>query len=166
MARGLGFRQIHLLSFSSQRWGRLFESIAKSSALQDGWGRSNCVIIYVDLYFSGWHWRILWDRDRGLNHSTLPYSWVNNKCRWEHIVTMKTDFGLKVVTEKSLLHMHKVNMWSAQALTPWKPACSSFSLPKIASLIRPSKTSLQTLTDNLTLDQKWVSFEQFEVNLL
>ena len=116
MARALGLRQIHLLSFSSQRWGRLFESIAKSSALQDGWGRSNCVIIHVDLYFSGWHWRILWDRDRGLDHSTLPYSRVNSKCRWERIV--KTDFGLKLVIEKSLFLVHKMNMWSAQPLTP------------------------------------------------
>ena len=67
---------------------------------------------------------------------------------------MKTDFGLKMVIAKTLFHMHKVNMRSAQPLTPWKPACSSFSLPKIASLIRPNKTSLQTLTGNLTLDQK------------
>ena len=106
----------------------------------------------------------LWQRTQPFNTALLLSK--QPIPRWEHIVTMKTDFGLKVVTEKSLLHMHKVNMWSAQALTPWKPACSSFSLPKIASLIRPSKTSLQTLTDNLTLDQKWVSFEQFEVNLL
>ena len=108
--------------------------------------------LYVDLYLSGWHWPILWDRDRGFDHSTLPYSRVNSKCRWERIV--KTDFGLKVVIEKTLFHMHKLNMWSAQPLTPWKPVCSSFNLPKIASLIRPSKTSLQTLTGNLTLNQK------------
>ena len=30
---------------------------------------------------------------------------------------------------KGLCHMHKVNICSAQPLPPWKPACSSLSLP-------------------------------------
>ena len=66
------------------------------------------------MYLSGWHWPILWDRDREFNHSTRPYSRVNSKYRWERIV--KTDFGLKVIIEKTLFHVLKVNMWSAYVI--------------------------------------------------
>ena len=96
--------------------GRLLESIAKSSHLKMGKeGRS--VYLYVDLYLLGWQRSILESEDSTIPRRTLLYSRFNSKCLWERIV--RDNFRLKVVVEKAYLS-HKVNMWSAQPLPPWK----------------------------------------------